>query len=271
MPELPEVETVRRGLEPHLENRILEGARVREHRLRWLLPDNLDALVRGQRIHHLSRRGKYLLAQLDHGSLILHLGMSGSLRLVTAELAPEKHDHFDLLLDDGLLLRYRDPRRFGALLWSEHPEQHPLIAHLGVEPLTEAFNAACLNALCKGKQRAIKQVLMDAHLIVGVGNIYANESLFRARIDPRLAAGKLSRTRCARLVDAVREILAQAIAVGGSTLRDFVDGHGNPGYFQQGYAVYGRGGLPCPVCNTPIQQIRQSARSSFFCPVCQHY
>jgi len=270
MPELPEVETVRRGLAPHLENHILQGARVRQPRLRWPLPDDLDELIRGQRIHRLSRRGKYLLAQLDHGSLILHLGMSGSLRLVAPDLVPEKHDHFDLLLDDGRLLRYRDPRRFGALLWSEHPEQHPLIAHLGVEPLTEAFNATSLHTLCKGKQSAIKQVLMDSHLIVGVGNIYANESLFRAGIDPRLAAGKLSRPRCARLVDAVGEILAQAIAAGGSTLRDFVDGHGNPGYFQQGYAVYGRAGLPCPVCTTPIRQIRQNARSSFFCPMCQH-
>lgn len=270
MPELPEVETVRRGLAPHLENRFLQGARVRQPHLRWPIPDDLDALICGQRIHRLSRRGKYLLAQLDHGSLILHLGMSGSLRLVAPDLAPEKHDHFDLLLDDGRLLRYRDPRRFGALLWSEIPEQHPLIAHLGVEPLTEDFNAASLHALCKGKQSAIKQVLMDAHLIVGVGNIYANESLFRAGIDPRLAAGKLSRPRCARLVDAVREILAQAIAAGGSTLRDFVDGHGNPGYFQQGYAVYGRGGLPCPACTTPIRQIRQHTRSSFFCPKCQH-
>jgi formamidopyrimidine-DNA glycosylase len=270
MPELPEVETVRRGLAPHLENRILQGARVRQPHLRWPIPDHLDALICGQRIHQLSRRGKYLLAQLDHGSLILHLGMSGSLRLVAPDLTPEKHDHFDLLLDDGRLLRYRDPRRFGALLWSEHPEHHPLIAHLGVEPLTEDFNAISLHALCKGKLSAIKQVLMDAHLIVGIGNIYANESLFRAGIDPRLAAGKLSRPRCARLVDAVREILAQAIAAGGSTLRDFVDGHGNPGYFQQGYAVYGRGGLPCPACNTPIRQIRQNARSSFFCPMCQH-
>lgn len=273
MPELPEVETVRRGLAPHLENHVLQGAQVRQPRLRWPLPDDLDALLRGQRVHQLSRRGKYLLIQLDHGSLILHLGMSGSLRLVApdmaADLVPEKHDHFDLLLDDGRRLRYRDPRRFGALLWSENPEQHALIAHLGIEPLTEEFNPASLHVLCQGRHSAIKQVLMNARLIVGIGNIYANESLFRAGIDPRLPADKLTRPRCSRLVESVRVILAQAIAAGGSTLRDFVDGHGTPGYFQQSYAVYGRTGLPCPACATPIRQIRQNARSSFFCPSCQ--
>lgn len=269
MPELPEVETVRRGLAPHLENQILRGARVREPRLRWPVPHDLDELTRGQRIHRLTRRGKYLLAQLDHGTLIMHLGMSGSLRLTSTATAPEKHDHLDLLLADERILRYRDPRRFGAMLWSAQPELHPLIAHLGVEPLSEAFNAASLHALCQGRKTAIKLVLMDARLIVGVGNIYANEALFHASIDPRLAAGKLSRPRCARLVDAVRETLTKAIAAGGSTLRDFVDGHGNPGYFQQGYFVYGRTSEPCHACGTLIRQIRQSARSSFYCPLCQ--
>lgn len=269
MPELPEVETVCRCLAPHLEKQILRGARVREPRLRWPVPTDLDDLIRGRRIHRLTRRGKYLLAQLDRGALIMHLGMSGSLRLTHAAIAPEKHDHLDLLLDDDRVLRYRDPRRFGALLWCEEPEQHPLIAHLGIEPLTEAFNDASLHALCQNKKTAIKLLLMDACLIVGIGNIYANESLFHAGIDPRLAAGKLSRPRSARLVAAVRETLAQAIAAGGSSLRDFVDGHGNPGYFQQGYFVYGRTGAPCHACGTPVRQIRQSARSSFFCPRCQ--
>ncbi len=269
MPELPEVETVCRGLAPHLENRILLGAKVREARLRWPVPTNLDDLTRGQRIHRLTRRGKYLLAKLDHGALIMHLGMSGSLRLTSVEVTPEKHDHLDLHLEEGRILRYRDPRRFGALLWCEHPEQHPLIAHLGVEPLSEAFNAASLHALCRDRKTSIKLLLMDARLIVGVGNIYANESLFHAGIDPRLAAGKLSRPRCERLVDSIRTTLSQAIAAGGSTLRDFVDGHGNPGYFQQGYFVYGRSGETCQVCNTTIVQLRQSARSSFLCPHCQ--
>jgi len=269
MPELPEVETVYRGLAPHLENRTLQGARVREARLRWPVPPDLDHLTRGQRIHRLGRRGKYLLAQLDHGTLIMHLGMSGSLRLCNAAIEPEKHDHLDLLLDDGNVLRYRDPRRFGALLWSEDPDHHPLIAHLGVEPLTVAFNGDYLHALCKGRKTAIKLILMDASLVVGIGNIYANESLFHAGIDPRLAAGKLSRPRSARLVDAVRETLAKAIAAGGSTLRDFVDGHGNPGYFQQSYFVYGRNGEACHACGAGIRQIRQNGRSSFFCPCCQ--
>ena len=269
MPELPEVETVCRGLAPHLENRILRGAQVRESRLRWPIPADLDNVIRGQRIHQLTRRGKYLLAQLDRGSLIMHLGMSGSLRLTSAKVAPEKHDHLDLLLDDDIVLRYRDPRRFGALLWSAQPDQHPLIANLGVEPLTTAFNDASLHVMCQNKKTAIKLLLMDAHLIVGVGNIYANESLFHAGIDPRLAAEKLSRPRCARLVAAVQETLAKAIAAGGSTLRDFVDGHGNPGYFQQGYFVYGRADERCHACGTGILLIRQSARSSFFCPRCQ--
>ena len=269
MPELPEVETVRRGLQPHLENQLLHGARVRESRLRWPVPANLDVLTRGQRIHRLSRRGKYLLAQLDRGALIIHLGMSGSLRLTQIDTPPEKHDHLDLLLAGEQVLRYRDPRRFGAVLWSEQPEQHPLIAHLGIEPLSEDFDAAWLHAACRGKKTAIKLLLMDASQIVGVGNIYANESLFHAGIDPRLAAGKLTRPRCARLVDAVRRTLAQAIAAGGSTLRDFVDGHGNPGYFQQNYFVYGRTGEACHVCGASIIQTRQSARSSFICPRCQ--
>jgi formamidopyrimidine-DNA glycosylase len=269
MPELPEVETVRRGLAPHLENRVVSGATVRQAQLRWPVPNDLDDRVRGQRIHQLRRRGKYLLAQLDHGGLILHLGMSGSLRLVAPEVPPGKHDHVDLQLEQGSILRYRDPRRFGALLWSEAPEQHPLIADLGIEPLSGDFDGNCLHRLCHGRSSAIKQVLMDAHRVVGIGNIYANEALFRAGIDPRLSAGRLSRRRCAILVDAVREILSAAIAAGGSTLRDFVDGHGHPGYFQHGHAVYGRGGQPCPVCATPLRQIRQHARSSFFCPACQ--
>lgn len=269
MPELPEVETVCRGLAPHLENHTLIGAQVRQPNLRWPVPTDLEDRIRGQRILSVTRRGKYLLLQMDHGWLIMHLGMSGSLRLTNAGVAPEKHDHFDLLLDGNRILRYRDPRRFGAILWSEHPEQHPLIAHLGIEPLSESLTAGYLHNLCRGKKTAIKLLLMDAHLIVGVGNIYANESLFHAGIDPRQPAGKISLLRCARLVEAVRRTLLQAIAAGGSSLRDFVDGHGKPGYFQQGYFVYGRAGEACLVCGASICQLRQSARSSFFCPKCQ--
>ncbi|OYY94127.1 MAG: DNA-formamidopyrimidine glycosylase [Hydrogenophilales bacterium 28-61-23] len=269
MPELPEVETVRLGLTPHLAGRMLYGACVREPRLRWPVPAKLNELVDGQRIHRIDRRGKYLLVQMDQGSLIIHLGMSGSLRLTTTATKPEKHDHLDLLLANDGVLRYRDPRRFGALLWSAHPEQHPLIAHLGLEPLGESFSDASLHALCQGRKTAIKLLLMDAHLIVGVGNIYANESLFHAGIDPLLAAGNLTRPRCARLVDAVKNTLTKSILAGGSSLRDFVDGHGNPGYFQQTYFVYGRAGEPCRACGITVLQIRQSNRSTFYCPHCQ--
>lgn len=269
MPELPEVETVRRGLAPHLEGHYLLGARVRESRLRWPVPAALDTLVAGQEVHCLERRGKYLLFRLEQGSLICHLGMSGSLRLC-AETSPlNRHDHLDLLLGEGRVLRYRDPRRFGALLWSESPETHPLIANLGVEPLSDSFDGALLRDLCRNRILAIKPLLMDAHRIVGIGNIYANEALFQAGIDPRLAAGRLSSVRCDRLVHALKDTLTRAIAAGGSTLRDFVDGQGNPGYFQQGYNVYGRGGEPCRSCATPIRLIRQAGRATYLCPACQ--
>ncbi len=269
MPELPEVETVRLGLAPHLENLRVLGARVRDGRLRWPVPANLNETLRGRTVRALERRGKYLLFHFDTGSLICHLGMSGSLRLTEASTTLEKHDHLDLLLEDGRLLRYRDPRRFGAVLWSDDPERHPLLASLGVEPLSADFDGDALHTLCQGRATAIKALLMDAHRVVGIGNIYANEALFHAGIDPRLAAGRLSRPRCSRLAEAVKETLTRAIAAGGSTLRDFVDGQGRPGYFQQTYFVYGRAGEACRLCATPIRQIRQSARSSFLCPRCQ--
>lgn len=269
MPELPEVETVRRGLAPHIENQRILGARVRDGRLRWPVPSNLDEILSGQTVRALARRGKYLIFRFDAGALLCHLGMSGSLRLADAATAPEKHDHLDLLLEDGRLLRYRDPRRFGALLWSDDPSRHPLLAHLGVEPLSDDFDGSTLHGLCAGRTTAIKTLLMDAHGVVGIGNIYANEALFHAGIDPRLVAGRLSRPRCKRLAEAVKDTLTRAIAAGGSTLRDFVDGQGKPGYFQQTYFVYGRTGEVCRRCGGPIRQIRQGARSTFFCPRCQ--
>lgn len=269
MPELPEVETLMRGLSPHLAGARLLGAKVRNPRLRWPVPEALDARLRGRRIVSLSRRGKYLLLGLDQEAIILHLGMSGSLRILTRDEAPGPHDHVDLLLEGGRRLRLRDPRRFGAVLLAEDPERHPLIASLGVEPLGPAFTAEHLHRLCHGRGRAIKHLLMDAHQIVGIGNIYANEALFHAGIDPRTPAGRLSRRRCETLVDAVRATLERAIAAGGSTLRDFVDSTGRPGYFQQDYAVYGRTGQPCRRCGTIIRCIRQGGRASFFCPTCQ--
>ncbi len=207
---------------------------------------------------------------MEH-SLIAHLGMSGSLRLCRSDLAPEKHDHLDLVLEDGHSLRLRDPRRFSAILLSDAPEIHPLLAGLGVEPLSEDFSGAYLHALCRGRKTAIKSLIMDAHKIVGIGNIYANEALFHGGIHPRLPAGRLSRPRCDRLATAIKETLTLAIAAGGSSLRDFVDGHGRPGYFQQTYFVYGRTGEPCRHCGTPIHQLVQGGRSTFFCPTCQKH
>ncbi len=269
MPELPEVETVMRGLRPHLEGVRLAGAVVRDHRLRWPVAARLDARLRGQMVHALGRRGKYLLLELDRGQLILHLGMSGSLRILIQPTPAGPHDHVDILLEGGACLRLRDPRRFGAVLLAETPGQHPLLTHLGIEPLDETFDGKRLYDLTRGRRTAIKQLLMDARLIVGIGNIYANEALFHAGIDPRLPAGRLSRARCVRLADAIRATLELAIAAGGSTLRDFVDSAGRPGYFQQVYAVYGRACEPCRRCGHPIVTFRQGGRSSFACPVCQ--
>lgn len=269
MPELPEVETVLRGLRPHLEGARLLGALVRDHRLRWPVPAGLDGCLRGRRVRSLKRRGKYLLLDLDRGQLILHLGMSGSLRILTQPEPPGPHDHVDLLLEGGVCLRLRDPRRFGAVLLTDTPGRHPLLMHLGLEPLDQDFDGDRLHALTRGRRAAIKLLLMDARLIVGIGNIYANEALFHGGIDPRLPAGRLSRPRCVRLVDAIRATLERAIAAGGSTLRDFVDSKGRPGYFQQDYAVYGRAGEPCRRCGRTILSFRQASRSSFVCPACQ--
>ncbi len=269
MPELPEVETVRLGISPSLLGKRLLGAEVRDARLRWPVPADLDMRVRGRRVEHVDRRGKYLLLRLDRGVLIVHLGMSGSLRLVRAGTPAARHDHVDLAIEDGWLLRLRDPRRFGALLHTDDPTHHPLIRDLGIEPLSDDFNGAWLHDRTRNRSSAIKPLLMNAGLIVGVGNIYANESLFHAGIHPDTAARRLSRPRCERLAAAIRSTLARAIERGGSTLRDFVDSRGKPGYFQQEYAVYSREGEPCRVCATPIRHLRHGNRATFFCPTCQ--
>jgi formamidopyrimidine-DNA glycosylase len=270
MPELPEVETTRRGLDGLLRGRRFTRARVRDARLRWPVPADLDARIAGRRVSAVRRRAKYLLIELDRGWLLLHLGMSGSLRVIDAATPPEVHDHVDLVLDNGQALRLRDPRRFGSLHWIDaHPERHPLLARLGVEPLSETFDADHLRARLAGRRIAIKQALMDSHVVVGVGNIYASEALFRAGIRPTLAAGKVSRPRLERLVAAIRATLEAALAAGGTTLRDFRDSAGQPGYFQLETRVYGRAGEPCRVCGTAIRQTRQGQRSTFFCPRCQ--
>ena len=270
MPELPEVETTRRGLATHLTGLTITDVVIRNASLRWPIPKNLPKLLRGKTVLSLKRRAKYLLMDCGDGTLILHLGMSGSLRILPANTAPEKHDHFDLLLSNGTLLRLRDPRRFGAVLWhSGDAHTHPLLASLGPEPLENDFDARYLYQATHGRSVSIKQCIMNNRIVVGVGNIYANEALFRAGIKPQLAAGKLSQPRCAKLVEEIRATLTEAIQLGGSTLRDFVDTSGQPGYFQQHYWVYGRGGEPCRKCGSRIKQIKQGQRSSFYCGTCQ--
>jgi formamidopyrimidine-DNA glycosylase len=270
VPELPEVEITRRGLDAHLTGLTIKDAVTRNGSLRWPIPKNLPKLLRGQTIRSLKRRAKYLLMDCGNGTLILHLGMSGSLRILPANTPAEKHDHFDLLLNNGTLMRLRDPRRFGAVLWhSGDVHTHPLLAELGPEPLEKDFDARYLYQATRGRSVSIKQCIMDNHIVVGVGNIYANEALFRAGIKPQLAAGKLSQPRCAKLVEEIRATLAEAIQLGGSTLRDFVNTAGQPGYFQQNYWVYGRAGEPCRRCGETIKQIKQGQRSSFYCATCQ--
>ena len=270
MPELPEVETTLRGIAPHLTKQRVVDVVIRHPTLRWPIPPNLPTLLHNQVVRGLQRRAKYLLVAFDRGTLILHLGMSGSLRILPHGTAAGKHDHFDLVLDNGQLLRLRDPRRFGAALWHEGDiVQHPLLAALGPEPLGPEFNAEYLHHATRSRSAAIKLAIMDSHLVVGVGNIYANEALFRAGIRPQTAANKLSLPRCNKLAQNIKEVLLEAIRQGGSTLRDFVHSDGSSGYFQQNYFVYGRTGESCLICGTAIKHLRQGQRSTFYCPVCQ--
>ena len=271
MPELPEVETTRRGLLPYVGGRTIVALHVYDRRLRWPVPPGLEGVLAGRRIDAIERRSKYLLFRIGEGALLVHLGMTGSLRVHTRPPPPRRpHDHVDLVLDDGTVLRYHDPRRFGAMLWAPEPvETHPLLAALGPEPFDPAFDAAYLRSVTKRRRAAIKLALMDNRLIVGVGNIYANESLFRAGIRPTTGVHRVTVSRLARLVDEVRRTLEDAIAKGGSTLRDYVDSAGEPGYFQLDYFVYGRESLPCRICGTPIRALRQGGRATYFCPNCQ--
>jgi formamidopyrimidine-DNA glycosylase len=270
MPELPEVEITRRGLVPRLSGRRISKIAVRNPGLRWQVAEDLPRLASGQMIHSVSRRGKYLLIACGSGTLIMHLGMSGSLRFLRQPVSAQKHDHFDLHLDNGEMLRLRDPRRFGSVLWtSGDPLAHPLLRSLGPEPLTSAFNADWLYRQTRRRSAAIKQVLMDSHVVTGIGNIYANEALFHARIHPKRSASRISRERYAKLVAAVCKTLRQAIKAGGSSLRDFADCDGKLGDFQLHCLVYGRGGKPCEECGAGIRQLKQGQRSSFYCPRCQ--
>ncbi|EIK54950.1 formamidopyrimidine/5-formyluracil/ 5-hydroxymethyluracil DNA glycosylase [Stutzerimonas stutzeri TS44] len=269
MPELPEVETTRRGIVPYLVGQRVSRVIVRERRLRWPIPEDLDVRLSGQRIEAVERRAKYLLIRFEAGTLIAHLGMSGSLRLVEGTLPPARHEHVDLLLESGQALRYTDPRRFGALLWSDDPLNHVLLARLGPEPLSETFDGERLFQLSRGRSMAVKPFIMDNAVVVGVGNIYASEALFAAGIDPRRPAGSISRARYLKLADEIKRILALAIERGGTTLRDFVGGDGKPGYFQQELFVYGRGGEFCKHCGTTLREVRLGQRASVYCSRCQ--
>lgn len=270
MPELPEVETTRRGIAPYICNRHILALSVRNARLRWPIDSNLAQILTGQRVHAVERRAKYLLLRCDRGTLLIHLGMSGRLRVLDDDLPPDKHDHVDIMFDNGGVLRYTDPRRFGAMLWTQDSiNDHPLIAHLGPEPLAADFDADYLLACARGRKTSIKNLIMNGSVVVGVGNIYANEALFLAGIHPERPAGSLTAVDMDRLVAAIRQVLNKALEAGGTTLRDFRRSDGKPGYFAQQLHVYGRKDQPCLVCGSAITAIRQSQRASYFCPRCQ--
>ena len=282
MPELPEVEVTRRGVAPHIEGRTVQDVVLRREGLRWPFPPALRQLLAGRQVHSTGRRGKYLLVHFEHGTLIIHLGMSGHLRVLAPGIEPEKHDHFDLVVEASAtasgtpgrqVMRMKDPRRFGAVLWHDAAdgllEHHVLLRELGVEPLEAEFSGKLLYDQTRQRSAPIKQVLLAGDIVVGVGNIYASESLFRAGINPKTPARRISLARYEKLAQAIREILAEAIVQGGSTLRDFISVNGQSGYFQQTYFVYDRAGVPCKVCAAPVRQIKQGQRSTFYCVNCQ--
>jgi formamidopyrimidine-DNA glycosylase len=271
MPELPEVETTRRGITPHIQDHVITHVIVRDRRLRWPIPRNLNDKLQDQRILRVNRRGKYLLLTTTGGTLIMHLGMSGSLRVLNCNAPAAKHDHVDLVLDNGHCLRLRDPRRFGAVLFTDtDPMQHALLKNLGPEPLSDAFTGEYLFNKSRKRSVCIKSFTMDSRIVVGVGNIYANEALFAAGIHPRRAAGKVTRAQYALLAQAIKQVLRAAIRAGGTTLRDFTHSDGNPGYFRLSLQVYDREGEPCPKCGKPITHAMIAQRSSYYCTHCQH-
>ena len=278
MPELPEVETTCRGIAPHLVNQTIKQVITRTPKLRWPIPKNLDQLLAGSKIVSTKRRAKYIIIHFTPDSrlptpdsfLLIHLGMTGSLRILTESIEPTKHDHFDLSLNNGTTLRYRDPRKFGAILWTnEDPSRHPLLAKLGPEPLSRQFTAKYLLSAIQTRNTPIKQCIMDNHIVVGVGNIYANESCFLASIHPLQPAKTLSEKQCQDLVKAIKQILRRAIKAGGTTLQDFVNSEGKPGYFKQQLNVYGREGEACYQCGTTLQREVLGQRATVFCQKCQ--
>jgi formamidopyrimidine-DNA glycosylase len=270
LPELPEVETTRRGIEPHINNQTIKKIIIRQPKLRWPIPISLAKDLPGHPIFGVIRRGKYLLLRSKPGTVIIHLGMSGSLRVLKIPTPVGKHDHVDFELNNGDILRYTDPRRFGCILWEVNdPLQNPLLSKLGPEPLLEEFDSAYLHRLSRKRKAPIKTFIMDSHVVVGVGNIYANEALFMAGINPKRAAGGISQARYKKLVLAIKEVLAKAIQAGGTTLKDFTDSNGDPGYFKQSLQVYGRGRLPCNNCKKDLTEIRIGQRTTVYCSACQ--
>ncbi len=270
MPELPEVETTRRGIEPHIRKKKVREVILRRENLRWPITPSLSNELPGEVIRAVSRRGKYLLLETGRGNLIIHLGMSGSLRIVDRHRIVQKHDHVDVVFANDKILRYTDPRRFGCFLWDTGSiEAHPLLAALGPEPLSEDFNTDYLFQTSRSRSAPIKTFIMDSKIVVGVGNIYASESLFLAGINPKRSAGKVSKQRYDNLVRSIKEVLQRAIDVGGTTLKDFTNSDGEPGYFSQSLRVYGRRGEPCHICQSTLKEIRQGQRSTVYCPKCQ--
>ena len=271
MPELPEIETACRGIAPHILQRRIIDVTVRDSRLRWPVPAQLPQTLRNHTVRHVRRRGKYILIEFAHGWLIMHLGMSGSLRIVPENTPFRKHDHVELRFDTGHCLRLHDPRRFGAILWTAtDPEQHKLLRDLGPEPLHRGFDGAHLFTKSRKRRQSVKAFIMDSHIVVGVGNIYANEALFLAGILPGRAAGNISMERYRQLAACIKRVLKRAIRMGGTTLRDFVNSDGNPGYFQQTLNVYDRKNEPCRSCKTPIRHLMLGQRATYYCVYCQH-
>jgi len=269
MPELPEVETSRRGIAPWVEGQTVARVIIRERRLRWPVPPEIDRHLPGQTIRSLSRRAKYLLFETDAGTAMLHLGMSGSVRIIDADEPAAKHDHVDIQLESGKAMRFRDPRRFGSLLWAADPFAHKLLRDLGPEPLSAAFDADYLWEKARGRRVSIKQFIMNASVVVGVGNIYASEVLFLSGIHPKRSAGRIAASRMTLLVESIKTVLQRAIEAGGTTLRDFYGGDGEPGYFQQQLEVYGRDKEHCRRCQSDISLIVLGQRSTFYCKKCQ--
>ena len=270
MPELPEVETTLQGVAPYLRDQVVSRLVVRDRRLRWPVPPGIESKVAGQRIRFLERRGKYILIGLDRGGLLVHLGMSGSMRVLPERAAPSIHDHFDIETGAGVIIRYRDPRRFGCLLWhGSDIRQHKRLRKLGVEPLEANFNGEMLYHASRSRKVAVKNLIMNGEIVVGVGNIYASEALFDAAIHPHRRCDRIARLRYDRLAGSIRSVLARAINEGGTTLRDFVAADGTPGYFEQQLLVYGREDLPCPQCGTPVKRTVISQRATYYCGQCQ--